>query len=197
MAKSITIKESDIEAARDYMPIATKEQMARLLTTLCVEEVPNPASSKVQPLPNLVRENRRMRQQCLYGVFVQYYLNMSEELQELEYIDRDGEKKTQKANYCLSADAADRWAGSHVFNQMERLKRAKGKVSEKVYDIMYDYKTFENIFLGSISDEVRGRNDPALRMVQLMNMQASPEDLRQLVDVVETYKAAWESEEKV
>ena len=194
MAKEIVIREKDIEQARDYMPVAIKEQVARLLAALCIEEVPNPASSKAQPLPDLVRENRRMRQQCLYGVFAQWYMNKSEELQMFAYYDRDGEKHEEKANYCMDADATDKWAGSHVFNQMERLKRSKTYISEKTYNIMYDYKMFENMLLGAISDEIRGRNDPALRMVQLMNMQATPEDIKKVVDAMEAYKSTRESE---
>ena len=193
MAKEITIREKDIEQAKDYMPVAVKEQMARLLSVLCIEEIPNPASTSAQPLPDLVRENRRMRQQCLYGVFVLWYMAKSEDLQMAEYLDKTGEKHEQPINYCLSADATDRWAGSHVFNQIERMKRSKTNASEKAYDIMYDFKLFENIFLGAISDEIRGRNDPALRMVQLMNMQANPEDIKQLINSVEAYKTALES----
>lgn len=184
----IIITRDDICKAKDYLPLAHKDTMARLMATLCIEEIPNPNSTAVQPLPNLTRENRRMRQQCLMGVFVQWYLGKAEELQVAEYTNREGKSEEKPINYCLSVEATDRWAGSHVFNQMDRWKKARADVSDKAYAIMYDYKAFENMLLGAISDELKARNDPALRMVQLMNIQTSPESLRETIKILEEAK---------
>ena len=126
-----------------------------------------------------------MRQQCLMGVFAQWYMGRKIEMQIASYVDNDGKTQEKPINYCMSADEYDKWAGSHVMNQMERWKRAKNTVSNKVYDIMYDFKAFENMLLGAIRDEIDARNDPALRMMQMMDAQTSPETLRETLKVMQ------------
>lgn len=181
----INITREDIERAKDYLPLDIKETMVRLMAPLCLEQVRNPNSSGARPLPDIVRESRKMRQQCLMGVFAQWYMGRKIEMQIASYVDNDGKTQEKPINYCMSADEYDKWAGSHVMNQMERWKRAKNTVSNKVYDIMYDFKAFENMLLGAIRDEVDARNDPALRMMQMMDAQTSPETLRETLKVMQ------------
>lgn len=181
----INITREDIERAKDYLPLDIKETMVRLMAPLCLEQVRNPNSSGARPLPDIVRESRKMRQQCLMGVFAQWYMGRKIEMQIASYVDNDGKTQEKPINYCMSADEYDKWAGSHVMNQMERWKRAKNTVSNKVYDIMYDFKAFENMLLGAIRDEIDARNDPALRMMQMMDAQASPETLRETLKVMQ------------
>lgn len=181
----INITREDIERAKDYLPLEIKETMVRLMAPLCLEQVRNPNSSGARPLPDIVRESRKMRQQCLMGVFAQWYMGRKIEMQIASYVDNDGNAKEKPINYCMSADEYDKWAGSHVMNQMERWKRAKNTVSNKVYDIMYDFKAFENMLLGVIRDEIDARNDPALRMMQMMDAQTSPETLRETLKVMQ------------
>lgn len=181
----INITREDIERAKDYLPLEIKETMVRLMAPLCLEQVRNPNSSGARPLPDIVRESRKMRQQCLMGVFAQWYMGRKIEMQIASYVDNDGKTQEKPINYCMSADEYDKWAGSHVMNQMERWKRAKNTVSNKVFDIMYDFKAFENMLLGAIRDEIDARNDPALRMMQMMDAQTSPETLRETLKVMQ------------
>ena len=75
----------------------------------------------------------------------------------------------------------DDWAGSHVINQLERLKKDKTKkVSNTVYDLLYDYKAFEGMIFGAIRDELEARND-ALHRAAAVLCEITPDMIKNAV----------------
>lgn len=184
---AIVITQEEILRAKDYLPIRHKAAMAELMAKLCVRVVKNPASTAENPLPDYCVEDRMMRQQCLMGVLAGWYLQREYEMQKLEFSDGEGKKQERAINYCMSADALDEWCESHPMNQLERFKKEK-RVANKVYDLVYDYKAFENMLLGAIQDELKARNDPALRMSQILAIQVTPEAVKENLKVLGEYR---------
>ena len=188
---AITITQEEILKAKDYLPIRHKAAMASMMAKLCVRVVENPASTADEPLPDYCVEDRMMRQQCLMGVLAKWYLRRDYEMQKLEFIDSQGKKQEREVNFCMTADALDEWCESHPMNQLERLKKEK-RVANKVYDLVYDFKAFENMLLGAIQDELKARNDPALRMAQILAVQVTPEAMKENLKALEEYRDALE-----
>lgn len=166
----IKITEKMVLEAKSYMPIASKEAMARLMAGFCIEHVANPKSTDTQPLPGMNRENRQMKQQFVMGVLAKFYLGQEIE----EQLVKAGENEPRKLAFCMDMASYDEWAGSHVINQLERLKKSKTPgVANKVFDLMYDLKGFENMLFGSIREGIELYNDPCARLSEMLMLQTS------------------------
>lgn len=186
----IIITEKDIKEAKTYMPISIKETMARLMAKLCLENIENPQSTEIQPLPGMSRENRMLRQQMTMGVLAQWYLGREIAQQKISFQGKDGKTTESTVNFCVDVATFDNWAESHVMNQLERLKQSKTEgVRNKVFDLLFDLRCFENMLFGAIRDELEVRNDPCGRISQMMNMQASPETFEKALEVLRESEA--------
>ena len=174
----VTITQADIEQARDYIPIRHKTAIAGLMAQICVRYAENEAHGADMQLPDRAVEDRMTRAQCLMGVLAGFYFKREFPTLELSFETPDGKTVTQPVALCMDADTLDEWAGSHVINQLERLKKDK-KTANKVYDLLYDFRAFELMLNGAIREELDKRNDPALRMSQMMALQVSPEAMQQ------------------
>lgn len=184
----IEITEDEVLSANTYIDICSKEAVTRLFAQLCAERVENPNSTKLQPLPPLYRENRRLRQQMSMGVLAKLYLGRDIQLQTVT-IEADGERTEKRIDCCMDTDEFDIWAASHVINQLERLKASKKPgVRNKVFDLLYDFKCFENMLFGAIRDELEVRNDFADRFTKLMDLQTGPESLAEAEKLLNALK---------
>lgn len=151
----IILTESDIEKASTYVPIDAKDRIARIVAAFCVEP-----TEGADGIP-IYRENRKLRQMFLMGILAEMYLHRDYHLQKVQLGD-NGEE--QDVRLLMLQAEYDEWAASHVINQLERLKKDKAKkVSNRVYDLLYDYKAFEGMIFGAVRDELEGRNDPLRR----------------------------------
>lgn len=182
---AIIITEADIRKSRVYVPLKLKETLSRVIGHLCIEPVANPKSTALQPMPNYYRENRMLRQQFMMGILAHCYLNRDYKLAEIGgFTSPDGGEMKRPLNFCMDGDDYDEWAGSHVINQLERMKKSKDRyaadnksytIGDAVYDLLYDYKGFEKMILGAIQDELTMLNDPCDRLSSMMAMQTGPE----------------------
>ena len=175
MAKIILTAE-DIKRADSYLPIEKKKAMAELMTTFCVEERKDPNDGKVLPLPPQARENRMIRQMFLMGVLAEMYLHKKVRYQTIRY-ERDDEAVEKPIPLLMDADEYNDWAESAVLNQLERLKKKKDDVADKIFDLLSDFRLFENMLLGAIRDEIAARNDPADRLAVILAMNSAPETI--------------------
>lgn len=181
----IKITEQDILGAATYIGIAVKEQFTRAVAFACLEpvEVQNDGDT----LPTMFRENKKLKAQYLMGTLATL-LQKPFESQRLE----SGEELPT----CMDAEEYDRWAGSHVMNQLERLKKCKDTaVVNKLFDLLYDYKAFEMMLTGAIKDELEVRNDPFNRAIQWFSLSAADAAVKELVsgelkEVIEKAKGA-------
>lgn len=168
---AIKITEQDILDAADYIVIGIKEQFARAVAFLCLEPVE--VKNGEDALPTMFRENKKIKAQYLMGVLATL-LRKPFETQKLA----SGEELAT----CMDEAEYDRWAGSHVMNQLERLKKCKDTaVVNKLFDLLYDYKAFEMMLTGAIKDELEVRNDPFNRAMEWFSVSAADAAVRDLV----------------
>lgn len=188
--KKIVITTEDIQRAESYMPVAMKEAAVRMMATLCIDEVAPGKERDGLPAPLFFRENRLHRQQFFMGVLAGYYLKKPYRMAKLRYKDGKGETRVEDLNYMMDTEELDIWAGSHVMNQLERIKKKRDGCADKVYDLLYDLKGFENMLAGAIRDELERRNDPLRRMMELFGQAVSAEALAALQKNLDGAKAA-------
>lgn len=156
----ITITEADLAKASTYIPIESKDRIARIVAAFCVEPADAENGAPVY------RENRKLRQMFLMGILAEMYLHRDYRIQRVK-LGESGEE--QDVRLLMQLSEYDDWAGSHVINQLERLKKDKTKkVSNTVYDLLYDYKAFEGMIFGAIRDELEARNDALHRAAAVL-----------------------------
>lgn len=176
---AIAITEKDILDARDYVPLTEKLGIVELIAPICVREKKQIPTD--MPIPPIYEEHRILRQLFLMGIFADCYLQKDYSRQEITMPNRDGSEKTVDLRYCMEVSEYDRWAESHVFNQMERLKRSQNKeVANRVFDILADYKQIEAMLYSAVKDELEERNDLLRRATKMIELGASPEYLEGL-----------------
>ncbi len=179
----VVIHESDIINAAKFLPIEQKMLMAKLIAGLCIEK--DEQRDGDESTPPMYHENRMRRQQFLMGVLA-HYLHRDYKKENFVTKDANGEYVGKEVNFLMAADEYNEWGGSHVMNQLERLKRSKSEnVRNGVYDLMYDYHGFESMLLGEIRDCVEAINDPISRFMQLAQTAVTPELIKELTEEME------------
>lgn len=168
---AIKITEKDIMDAESYVSISTKEKYTRAVALLCLEPVT--IIDGEQTLPTMFRENKKIKAQYLMGMLATL-LQRPFESEKLS----DGKELTG----CMAEADYDLWAGSHVMNQLERLKKVKDStVVNKLFDVLYDYKAFELMLTGAIRDELEARNDPFNRAMKWFSLSAADAAVKEIV----------------
>ena len=126
-----------------------------------------------EQMPPMYMINDSLKSRYLLGAFVGMYLGMKYEP------DASDKLLMSEMDY-------DKWAGSHVLNQMERLKRDTD-VRDKCFDLLYDYRMLEKRFHSAIIGLLTVQNDPVIRQNEMManQMKALPELLGQLKELQE------------
>jgi hypothetical protein len=169
---AITITEKDIMDAGSYVNISTKEQYTRAVAYLCLEPVTVQVDDS-ETLPTMFRENKKIKAQYLMGM-----------LATLLQRPFESEKLTtgEELTGCMAEADYDMWAGSHVMNQLERLKKTKdSELVNKLFDLLYDYKAFELMLTGAIRDELEVRNDPFNRAIQWFSLTAADAAVKEVI----------------
>lgn len=164
----ITITINDVKNAATYMGLAIKEEMTRAIARMCIEPVEIKADEN-ESLPPMFRENRKLRQQFQMGILAA----MLGKEYEQQTVRISGVDEEQRLPWCMDEAEYDRWAASHVMNQLERLKKAADKTAlNTIFDLLYDYKAIEMMLTGAIRDELEAHNDPFNRAMQYFSVAA-------------------------
>ena len=179
---AVIITREDVQNARTYMPILMKSQLASQIAIWCTDEAVGSGNEGVVPL---YLENRTKRQLFLYGLLAKWYLKREFECGSALVVD-DGEEKEVEIDYFMTVESYDEWAGSHVMNQLERLKRDK-EISDSVFDILQDFKALEAMIYGAVRDELEVRNDVVRRMSSSISAAITPSDVQGFVDEVKSF----------
>lgn len=168
---AVNITEQDILNSTSYVAIGVKEQFVRAIAYICLEPVE--VQNGDDALPTMFRENKKIKAQYLMGTlalllqkpFASQTLASGEEL-----------------GGCMVETEYDEWAGSHVMNQLERLKKCKNsEVVNKLFDLLYEYKAFEMMLTGAIRDELEVRNDIFNRAMQWFTLSAADAAVKEMV----------------
>ena len=173
MDKKILTKEM-IQEAEDYTPNAFKKAWCGETAPKCFDRLAITADG--EPMPPMYMVNEGLKKRYLMTVFVKGYLK-----QECEP-DSGDEALMSEADY-------DRWAGSHVFCQMERLKKDKD-ICDKCYDMLYDFRELDKRLSAQISGLLNAQNDFVQRQNQLMSAQFMqlPQVKEQLEEMIKRRK---------
>lgn len=167
---AITITEEEVANASTYVSLESKAEISKIIAIFCVEPVKSEDGLVVY------RENRKLRQMFMMGILAEMYLHREYKMQTVKL---EGDEEAKEVRLLMDLDDYDVWASSHVMNQLERLKKDKTKkVSNYVYDLLYDYKAFENFVYGAIRDEIEKQNDPMRRAMALLGAALTPENLK-------------------
>lgn len=178
---AIVITEEMLRKADDYISLSQKTGMAKSFAIACVEETRSPEGDNAPPL---IRERFGVKQQFLMGVLAKSYLHQDFEKQKFEWV---GEKTISGVlDACMTEDAYDEWAASHVFSQINRfVRRHDGEISDKAYEIMNDFKTFSMMLNESINALIALNNDPVNRVMRVLTMSLTPENTNAILAQLE------------
>lgn len=164
------VDEEMIKNATSYISLATKKAIAKGLADACLVAIDTTtekiASETQLPIPQLYREECGAKSLYLMYYFLTEYLHikLSDEFPEEEY---------------------DYYASSHIFNQLERFKTADKEIKDKVFDILYDYKELKKMLDTEIFNLKESRNDTLDRIQDSISLFASPENIKQLNDLLQ------------
>jgi len=147
----ITITREMIEAARDYMPLEDKERFAADGAGKCFDRLA--ISFGDEELPPMYMVNDGLKRRLLMTAFAAFYMG-----QEVKRDERDADM--------MSVAAYDLWAGSHVFNQLERLKHDSA-VRDKCFDLLSDFRELEKKLSAQLAGLLTVQNDAVIRQSQL------------------------------
>ena len=145
------LTEEGLLAARDYVPLMEKAAFAAECAGRCFDRMEVRVEGG-QVLPYF-KENVERRSRYLMGGFVKLYLG--EDFEPVE-----GE------TYLMSADDYDRWAGGHIFNQIDRMK-GKGML--------------------------QAMNDPVSRFQDLAAQSMTPEAVQKTLDDLKEARSAFDA----
>lgn len=162
-----------IEKAETYIPLLEKAKLAEDIAQKCVKAVAisyTPASGgKEIQMPPGAQEIPFLTSLCLMGALVSKYLKQGEDWSD---------------DVQMPLNVYDEWAGSHMMNQLERLKGNKA-VANRVYDLLYDYKDLRWMVRQAVETRVNQGSDVVSRLHQMLSasaMDISPEMLKETME---------------
>ena len=171
MEDRINITPEMLEKASDYIPLLERQEMLESIARVCVVkvkmEVKLTGSTETVSMPERYQEHRIMTKMCLMGVLALKYL----------HVDYDGDDRSLQ----MPANIYDQWAGSHVLNQIEKLKSDK-TVGEKAFRILKDYRDFCNDLYREIDILLGHQNDVVYRLMDAMNASICQTAMEALTD---------------
>lgn len=153
-----------------YLPLRAKSEWVELIAERCLNRVEMDASIgdiKID-LPPMYKENTEYRSRYLMGAFVKLYLRGSWETGE-------GEDE-----WLMPIDEYDKWAGGHIFAQIEKFKAEKD-LRDICFNLLNDYKDLELRLKSELRDMMAIMNDPATRQMASMQMSMTPEAMEKAI----------------
>ena len=181
----VRLQKEDIKSATDYLPMLEKRKFLTLAAANCIERISvslEDPDEYSMPMPDYYKENQAKMHRYLMGAFVKLYLK-----KEFEPIAGD--------DYLMAQDDFDRWAGGHVFNQIDRAKKDT-ELKDKCFDILEDYNNLRRMFYAEVHSLLATMNDPCQRIMAMLQMQGTPENVSKSIEEVERLKKEWEAARK-
>ena len=172
------LTEEGLLAARDYVPLMEKAAFAAECAGRCFDRMEVRVEGG-QVLPYF-KENVERRSRYLMGGFVKLYLG--EDFEPVE-----GE------TYLMSADDYDRWAGGHIFNQIDRMKGKGPNLRDKAFDLLADYRDLEKMLKTEIYGMLQAMNDPVSRFQDLAAQSMTPEAVQKTLDDLKEARSAFDA----
>ena len=160
-----------------YLPIIAKTEWVKLVADKCFEVMESTAESgnSAIPMPPMYKENMEIKSRYLMGVFVRLYLRGTWEVGE-------GEDE-----WLMPIDEYDKWAGGHVFGQVEQFKADK-ELREIAFNLLSDFKDLERRLNCEINGLLSVMNDPAIRILATLQVSMTPEAMQEAMDQLNVAK---------
>ncbi len=151
----IEITKEKLLAAKDYMTNREKEQWVSQTAPKCFDRLEITADGEAQPPMYMV--NSGLKARYLMSVFARHYM---------------GEDFTADSNdsALMSEADYDRWAGSHVMNQLDRWKH-DGAVRNKCFDLLEDYHELSKRLTAQLNGLLAVQNDTVIRQNDYLKKQ--------------------------
>lgn len=166
------VTEEMINAANDYVPVSEKAAIAEEIAEKCFDKLNVTVGGNV--LPPMYKESSMLKNRYLMGAFVKLYLGIDFESEETDRL-------------LMSASDYDKYAGAHIFNQMERMK-SKAALRDKCFDIMGDYKILEKTVNTEVYAMLNAMNDFLGRAVLHIGTMATPEAVQEALSQLGSIK---------
>ena len=148
------LTEQMLKEARDYIPSAEKVGWVTKAAEQCIDriEITDGDGGK---LPDMYMANQDRKERLLMGALCGLYLGIE--------------------------DDYDRMAGSHIFNQIQRMK--SGTLRDKCFDLISDYLNLERRLTAQINALLTVQNDIVVR-----NQLATSEVMKELPGILDQLK---------
>ncbi len=172
MENKIEITKEMLLAARDYVPLAEKEKWIEENAPKCFDKLAITADG--ESMPPMFSVNSGLKSRYLMGAFAWLYMRARKNRVE------------PSDEWLMHSEEYDLWAGSHVFNQIERWKR-DAELRDKCFDLLSDYRDLEKRFSAQINSLLAVQNDSVLRQSEYMAAQ-----MRDLPGMLEQIQAMQE-----
>lgn len=159
----IVITEDMVRKASSYLPLTDKVRFVEACAGECVTKVPIKLTEPFEEaLPDMYIEDSFKKSRCLMGAFVKHYLGTS--------------VSPDNGTWFLENSVYDEWAGSHVFNQLERMKK-NADLKDGIFDLLSDYRELEKKLNAAVYGMLNVMNDPVSRFLEKMALENSKEAL--------------------
>lgn len=193
---AIEITKEQLKNARTYIPIAAKEILAEQIAGWVMESVEMTKDSAF-PMPPMWKENRAAKNLLMLGILCKYYLDVDFECQSVRLMEDGKSVGEQEVDFFPTAEAFDELASSMIFNQLERLKKGNSDVSNIIFDILYDYKTLEQMVNAEIKELLSRKNDVVARVADMLLLIGSEQNLESLKGELNRLQEALNEEKDV
>ena len=167
-----------IEQANSYVPLLKKAEFAKYAAQRCMIGLNVTADDGLgheRAMPSLNKVDPALRSRYLMSAFVKLYLRNG------NFIPVENDE------ILMSQDEYDNYAGSHIFNEMNRLK-SNNSIRNKVFDILSDFKELTAMFDAELNGMLYALNDPVARIYMAFTQMMNPEEVSQMLSDINTKK---------
>lgn len=193
---AVELTKEHLKDARTYIPIASKELLAEEIALWVMEPVEMTKDS-VFPMPPMYKENRAAKNLLMLGILCRFYLRLDFKCQSVRLIEGGEKVDEQEVDFFPTAEAYDELASSMIFNQLERLKKGNNEVSNTIFDILYDYKTLEQMVNAEIKELLLRKNDVLARTIDMLMLIGSEQNLEVLKEELSKLQSSLEEQKGV
>jgi hypothetical protein len=172
MESRFEITEEMMRKAQTYTPIALKEQVARIAAPGCVKRLYDFDFDRLayleekDDLPTtmpMYGEDTSYKSRVVMGMVLHFYLG-------IEVGD----------DLAIRNDVYDKYAESHVINQIERYK-TNAEFKSKAFDMLADIRDFERRLNCAVYNLLQVKNDLGGRVMKVLGVMMSQEALESVI----------------
>ena len=172
--ETYVVTEEAMESVNTYLPIRIKTELVDQIADKCIlpSQITASIDGEEMTMPTMYREDSNKKSRYLMGIFVRLYLCGT------------FESGDDKDIWLIPEDEYDKWAGGHIFNQIERFKQ-NAKFKNTCFDMMSDYKDFEKRLNVEVYSFLNAMNDDVARQLAAMQASVTPDSMEAIMEQVE------------